>query len=922
MATVRIQLRRGTASQWTSANPILAAGEMGVETDTRKVKIGDGTTSWTSLDYVAADSPEISEIAQDAINDALVAGTGITKSYDDNANTITVSVDTSVIATKAELAEVAQDSINDALTAGTGITKSYDDAANTLTVSVDTTTIATQAYVDQAESDAITTAAADATSKANAAQAAAEATAAADATSKANAAQAAASSDATTKANAAQAAAEATAASALSSHASNTTDIHGIADTANLVTVDGSQLISNKEISSPIIKGNLVLEGTTDNDYELTLTTDPTADRNIIFPDNSGTVALVSNLSNYAELAGATFTGAVSGTDLTLSGNLTVNGTTTTLNTTDLSVEDKNVTLGDTVSPSDATADGGGITLKGSTDKTLIWQDSTDSWSSSENFNLDANKTYKINGSIVLSNSEVLGKSLPSGTVIGSSDSQTLTNKSISLTDNTISGTLAEFNSALSDANFVSLTGVETLTNKTLQSPSISSPTGILKGDVELGNVDNTSDLDKPVSTATQLALDLKSNLADPTFTGIVVLPATTSIGNISSSEIETLDGVTSNIQTQLNARLESATAASTYAPIESPTFTGTVSGITKTMVGLSNVDNTADTAKPVSTATQSALDLKADLAGPTFTGTVTLPGTTSIGDVSSTEIGYVNGVTSAIQTQINAKAASADVSSHTSATTSVHGISDTAQLAYLNAASQTFTGSVEIDQNLTVDGNLTVNGTTFNASSTSIVVEDNMVQLAHQNAANTVDLGIVVAYNDGSAKHSGIVRDVSDSKWKIFKDVADEPATTVNFGQGSLDNLAVNNIEVAGVVFTDGTQTKEAVPSRTVIYGAANSNAITASATLSDLAYRDSLIEVNSASSVTLTVPPNSTAAFPIGASWDIVRMGSGGVVIAAGSGVTINATPGLNLRAQYSSATLFKRGTDSWLLIGDLSA
>jgi hypothetical protein len=59
-------------------------------------------------------------------------------------------------------------------------------------------------------------------------------------------------------------------------------------------------------------------------------------------------------------------------------------------------------------------------------------------------------------------------------------------------------------------------------------------------------------------------------------------------------------------------------------APLASPTFTGTVGGITKSMVGLGNVDNTTDAGKPVSTAVQTALDLKAPLASPTFTGTVT----------------------------------------------------------------------------------------------------------------------------------------------------------------------------------------------------------------------------------------------------------------------------------------------------------
>ena len=67
-------------------------------------------------------------------------------------------------------------------------------------------------------------------------------------------------------------------------------------------------------------------------------------------------------------------------------------------------------------------------------------------------------------------------------------------------------------------------------------------------------------------------------------------------------------------------------------APLASPTFTGTVTGVTSTMVGLGNVNNTSDASKPVSTATQTALDLKAPLASPTFTGTPSLPtGTTGV---------------------------------------------------------------------------------------------------------------------------------------------------------------------------------------------------------------------------------------------------------------------------------------------------
>lgn len=65
----KIQLRRGTASQWTSANPTLASGEFGVETDTAKVKLGNGTTAWTSLGYFG-DISSIDNIGDVTITDA------------------------------------------------------------------------------------------------------------------------------------------------------------------------------------------------------------------------------------------------------------------------------------------------------------------------------------------------------------------------------------------------------------------------------------------------------------------------------------------------------------------------------------------------------------------------------------------------------------------------------------------------------------------------------------------------------------------------------------------------------------------------------------------------------------------------------------------------------------------------------------
>ena len=202
---------------------------------------------------------------------------------------------------------------------------------------------------------------------------------------------------------------------------------------------------------------SIIVEGTTDNGNETTLTVvDPTADRTITFPDATGTVQLRvtdvddteigylngvtsaiqtqmdakaplasptftgtvtipagASISGFAPLAAPALTGNATAVNLTISGDLTVNGTTTNINSTSLVVEDKNVVLGDTATPTDVSADGGGITLKGTTDKTFNWVDSTDAWTSSEHINLASGKTLKYNGTdLVAAQSSNSGKFL------------------------------------------------------------------------------------------------------------------------------------------------------------------------------------------------------------------------------------------------------------------------------------------------------------------------------------------------------------------------------------------------------------------------------------------------------------------------------------------------------------------------------
>jgi len=93
---------------------------------------------------------------------------------------------------------------------------------------------------------------------------------------------------------------------------------------------------------------------------------------------------------------------------------------------------------------------------------------------------------------------------------------------------------------------------------------------------------------------------------------------------------LDTLNELAAAINDDASYAATITTALGLKAPIASPTFTGTVGGITKSMVGLANVDNTTDALKPVSTATQTALDLKANLASPTLTGTPAAPTATT----------------------------------------------------------------------------------------------------------------------------------------------------------------------------------------------------------------------------------------------------------------------------------------------------
>ncbi len=492
--------------------------------------------------------------------------------------------------------------------------------------------------------------------------------------------------------------------------------------------------------------------------------------------------------------------------------------------------------------------------------------------------------------------------------------------------------------------------------------------------DIEIGYLNGVTSAIQTQFTNLDTA---KANLAAPTFTGNVVLPLTTTIGDVSADELGHLNGVTSALQTQIDAKLSSATATGIYAPLNSPTFggtvslpgttsigdvsateigylngatssvqtqltnlettkanlaaptfTGTVSGITSSMVGLGNVDNTSDANKPISTAQQTALDAKLNLSGGTMTGKIILDGDPTQALHAATKA-YVDNVSAGLHIHEAAHIATPDT------------------LAVLSGGTVTYDNGTDgvgatlvLGTALTViDGHTLTNGDRIlvknqaNAAHNGIYVRTSSTVLTRADDFNSAaeiaggDLAFIengTLYNTTSWVVENEVNTIGTDNilWAQFSGAGTVTAGT-NVSVSGLQVSVVNAPTFSGVVtassgvaFSDGTQTKAGVPSLTTFVEK------TASYTLDTLVHQDSVIEMNSTSPMTFTIPTNATLAWPIGASMDIFQTNTGEVTIDAVVGVTLNRTPGNKLRTQWSSATILKRGTDSWILYGDLKA
>jgi hypothetical protein len=264
-----------------------------------------------------------------------------------------------------------------------------------------------------------------------------------------------------------------------------------------------------------------------------------------------------------------------------------------------------------------------------------------------------------------------------------------------------------------------------------------------------------------------------------------------------------------------------------------------------------------------------------ADTSALALTATVTTNIATAVSD-HNTDTTSVHGIadTSALATKVYADAA---VTTHNSDTTDVHGIADTSLLA-----------------------------------TTADVAAVTKTSLGLGNVDNTADTAKPVSTAQSSAIATAKAEAIADATAQVNALLTGAPAAL-----NTLDELAAALGDDANFASSVTTSLGLKVDSLTPI------SQKTASYTLSSLTERDDLIEMGSASALTLTIPTDATLNFPIGTSIDILQTGAGQVTIAPVSGtVTVNATPGLKLRTTWSSATLMKRAANTWVVFGDLTA
>ena len=442
------------------------------------------------------------------------------------------------------------------------------------------------------------------------------------------------------------------------------TEFNSALQSADFATLANVETFTNKTLTQPKIAeiDSLSTGGITlDADTDIVLDADGA---DIILKDGGSEFGRFTNSSGELVIkssSSATTALTMSGSNVTVAGNLTVTGNATANGST--------ITLGDAAS--DTIAFGGTIT------GSLVFEGSTN----------DSFETTLTPGNP----SADVTVTLPAATdtLVGKATTDTLTNKSIDLTDNTLSGTIAEFNTALSDGTFVTIADNQTLTNKTLTTPTINKILGTnitldASGDISLDAGGNDIKLKDSGTVFGQLTnrsgeLVIKSSSSATsalTFSGANVTAEGnfTVDGNLTvSGSTTTVDSTTVNIQNAFVFEGGTDDSFETTLTTVDPTADRTISlpNATGTIV----LQDTSDTLtnKSIDSDNNTITNIvNADIkaaAGIAFSKMEDLTasralvsdgnGDVSISAVTSTEIGHLDGVSDNIQTQLDTKATS-----------------------------------------------------------------------------------------------------------------------------------------------------------------------------------------------------------------------------------------------------------------------
>lgn len=202
-------------------------------------------------------------------------------------------------------------------------------------------------------------------------------------------------------------------------------------------------------------------------------------------------------------------------------------------------------------------------------------------------------------------------------------------------------------------------------------------------------------------------------------------------------------------------------------------------------------------------------------------------------------------------------------------------------------------------------DGSISYNNTTGVFTYTPPDLSSYLTSYTETDPVVGAVTGIVKADGAGniSAAVAGTDYIASETFTSLVQDTTPELGGDLSLN--SNDITGTGDISITGTVIAQSTINAQTGTTYTTVLGDASK-----------------LVTLSNASAITVTIPPNSSVAYPVGTKIDLAQTGAGQVTVAAGSGVTVNSTPTLKLRAQYSAATCIKTATDTWLLVGDLAS